>query len=133
MSASTVGFSLTDDYRPRLERLVQRMTPGNRSEFLRRAIEVMERYGRAQDLAALQEYGELLSRAKGTSVDDVGRIQGSSTADYPADVSAWARDLVAGIARPSGSPDEAGAALHPLARLVIEDIAGALSLTEPTK
>lgn len=126
MSASTVGFSITDEYRPRLERLVARRTPGNRSEFLRQAIEVMERHDRAQDLAALQEYGEILSRGHEVAVDDVARLQSQSLEDHPRDVQDWAKSVTAQLTlrEPSTSTEP----LHPLAQIVVNEIAAELGL-----
>lgn len=127
MSALTVGFSITDEYRPRLERLVERHSPGNRSEFLRQAIEVMERHDRAQDLAALQEYGEILSRRYEVAVSDVPSLQSESLEDHTPEVRAAAREIVSPL-KHSDEPPDARDAIHPLARIVVDQIASELGL-----
>lgn len=126
MSASTVGFSITDEYRPRLERLVARHSPNNRSEFLRQAIEVMERHDRAQDLAALQEYGEILSRQNGTTVDDIPRLQSEARGEHAPEVRAAARKIVSGLKL--SEPPTSDEPLHPIARVMVNQIAAELGL-----
>ncbi len=70
MSSSTVGFALSDEDRPRLERLAARYAGGNRSAFLRVALDHMESIERAEELAALQAYGNERSAAAGLSPQD---------------------------------------------------------------
>jgi Arc/MetJ-type ribon-helix-helix transcriptional regulator len=55
MAARTVGFAVADEDRPLLERLVERYGRGNRSEFLRAAMNVMAAEERADRLRGLQE------------------------------------------------------------------------------
>lgn len=124
MSASTVGFSITDDYRPRLEQLVSRHSPNNRSEFLRQAIEVMERHDRAQDLAALQEYGEILSRRHGVTVDDISALQSATLDEHSPKVRAEARKIVSTLTL--SEPPTSDEPLHPLAQIVVEQIVSEL-------
>lgn len=54
MAARTVGFAVADDDRPLLDRLVERYGNGNRSEFLRAAMQVMAAEERAERLRDLQ-------------------------------------------------------------------------------
>ena len=65
MSSSTVGFAVADEDRPRLERLAARYGGGNRSAFLRAALDHMETVERAEQLAELQAYGTERSAAAG--------------------------------------------------------------------
>lgn len=55
MAVKTVGFAVADDDRPLLDRLVERYGHGNRSEFLRAAMNVMAAEERAERLRALQD------------------------------------------------------------------------------
>lgn len=57
MSAVTVGFSIPEEDLPRLDHLVETFARGNRSAFLRLAIQHMEVLDRAQRLRDLQSYG----------------------------------------------------------------------------
>ncbi len=65
MSSSTIGFAVADEDRPRLERLAARYGGGNRSAFLRAALDHMEAVERAEQLAELQAYGTERSAAAG--------------------------------------------------------------------
>ena len=57
MSTKTVGFAIEDGDRARLERLVERYGGGNRSAFLRVALDYLEAADRAERLRKLQSYG----------------------------------------------------------------------------
>ena len=70
MSSSTIGFAVSDEDRPRLERLATRYGGGNRSAFLRMALDHMEAVERAEQLAELQAYGNERSAAAGLSHQD---------------------------------------------------------------
>lgn len=129
MSATTVGFSVTDEYRARLERLVEKHTPGNRSEFLRRAIDVMEHHDRASDLAALQEYGEVLSRRYGVTIADVATLQSRSLDEHDPAVQEKAAAIVAKL-KPIELAPRDDAQMHPVARIVIEQIAAELGISD---
>ena len=65
MSSSTIGFAVSEEDRPRLERLTARNGGGNRSAFLRMALDHMEAVERAEQLAELQAYGNERSAAAG--------------------------------------------------------------------
>ena len=67
MSSSTIGFAVSEEDRPRLERLTARYGGGNRSAFLRVALDHMEAVERAEQLAELQAYGNERSAAAGLS------------------------------------------------------------------
>ena len=70
MSSSTIGFAVSDEDRPRLDRLSSRYGGGNRSAFLRVALDHMEAVERAEQLAKLQAYGNERSAAAGLSHRD---------------------------------------------------------------
>lgn len=74
MSAVTVGFSIGDDDQERLERLVRHFGHGNRSAFLRRAMDVMESMERAERLRALQRYGNQRLAELGIDPGDVDEV-----------------------------------------------------------
>jgi Arc/MetJ-type ribon-helix-helix transcriptional regulator len=54
MAAQTVGFAVSEEDRPMLDRLVERYGHGNRSEFLRVAMRVMAAEERAERLRDIQ-------------------------------------------------------------------------------
>jgi hypothetical protein len=70
MSSSTIGFAVSDEDRPRLERLATRYSEGNRSAFLRVALDHMEAIERAEQLADLQAYGNERAAAAGLTHQD---------------------------------------------------------------
>ncbi len=72
--SSTIGFSVEDADRDRLEDLAERYGGGNRSAFLRSAMDLMERVARAEDLAKLQGYGSAQLSRSGFSIQDIPRI-----------------------------------------------------------
>lgn len=74
MSSTTIGFAVSDEDRPRLERLAARYGGGNRSAFLRVALDHMEAVERADELAALQAYGTERSAAAGLSHRDAVQV-----------------------------------------------------------
>jgi Arc/MetJ-type ribon-helix-helix transcriptional regulator len=57
MGTVTIGFSIPEEDKARLEHLVEYFAPGNRSAFLRLAIKRMESLERAERFRALQAYG----------------------------------------------------------------------------
>ena len=64
MATKTVGFAIEEADSPRLERLVERYGGGNRSAFLRVAIDYLEAADRAERLRKLQAYGATRSAEK---------------------------------------------------------------------
>ncbi len=67
----TVGFSIAKSDQPRPDRLVQVFSGGNRSAFLRMAMDRMEVADRAQRLRCIQSYGVKRSSEIGISPDDI--------------------------------------------------------------
>ncbi len=57
MGSVTVGFSIAEEDQDRLDRLVRHFGGGNRSAFLRRALDVMESAEHAERLREFQRYG----------------------------------------------------------------------------
>lgn len=74
MASHSVGFAVADEDRDRLDRLVKRFGGGNRSAFLRVAIDYLEAHERAERLRRLQYYGTSRSTDKGVTVDQVDTI-----------------------------------------------------------
>jgi hypothetical protein len=70
MATKTVGFAVAEEDEPRLERLTERFGGGNRSAFLREAMNQMEVIERAERLARLQSYGAERAAATGVSYDE---------------------------------------------------------------
>ncbi len=74
MATETVGFAIERGDRARLDRLVKRYGGGNRSAFLRVALDYMEAADRAERLRRLQTYGAERSAQRGTSLEDVHAV-----------------------------------------------------------
>jgi hypothetical protein len=67
----TVGFSIPKTEQSRLDHLVEVFAGGNRSAFLRIAMDRMEVADRAQRLRSIQAYGAKRSTDLGISPDEV--------------------------------------------------------------
>lgn len=74
MGTKTVGFAIEEADRDRLERLVKKYGGGNRSAFLRVAIDHMESVDRAERLRRLQSYGAERSAQRKLSLADVQAV-----------------------------------------------------------
>ena len=74
MATKTVGFAIEQGDRARLERLVQKYGGGNRSAFLRVALDYMEAADRADRLRRLQAYGAERSAERGVTLADVNDV-----------------------------------------------------------
>ena len=74
MPTKTVGFAIEQRDEARLERLVKKYAHGNRSAFLRIAIEHMEAMDRAERLRDLQRYGAAQAAERSVSYGDVDDI-----------------------------------------------------------
>ena len=55
MTTTTIGFAVSEEDRPLLDRLVARFGKGNRSEYLRETFRVMESIAIAEEIQELQE------------------------------------------------------------------------------
>lgn len=71
MSSPTLGFSVPDSERQRIERLAQRHAGGNRSALLRHALDLVEQRDLFDTLARLQARGQVASTAAGLTRDMV--------------------------------------------------------------
>jgi hypothetical protein len=67
MTTTTIGFAVSAEDRPLLDRLVARFGQGNRSEYLRETLRVMESIAIAEELQELQERNAGNLGAKGVS------------------------------------------------------------------
>jgi len=65
MATTTIGFAVSDEDRPLLDRLVARFGKGNRSGYLRETLRVMESIAIAEELQDLQERNAGNLAAKG--------------------------------------------------------------------
>lgn len=70
MASTTIGFSIREEDRARLDHLVERFAGGTHSLFLRLAMKHMEVLERAEQLRELQRYGVQQRAAAGLA--DVG-------------------------------------------------------------
>lgn len=67
----TVGFSIRESEQARLDHLVEVFGDGNRSEFLRVAMDRMEAAERAQRLRSIQEFGSEHSSELGIAPEEI--------------------------------------------------------------
>jgi hypothetical protein len=121
-SSRTVGFAVEEADEARLAHLTQLFGAGNRSAFLRRAMDVMERYEQAQGLAGYQAYGEQRLAAAGYQIADIPSLVAKVLADPDPEGVAQAKLIVAGLARRRRLARSERGPLHPVAA----DFAGLL-------
>lgn len=74
MATKTIGFAVEAEDAPRLERLVRKYGHGNRSAFLRVALDFLEAADRAERLQDLQRYGAARASEQGVTYKDVDAI-----------------------------------------------------------
>lgn len=74
MSTQTVGFSVADEDRERLDRLVDRFGGGNRSAYLRATFAVMESIDRAERLREVQARATRRLAEQGITADDLPQL-----------------------------------------------------------
>jgi len=74
MPTKTVGFAVEEADSARLKRLVEKYGGGNRSAFLRVAIDYLEAADRAERLRRLQAYGATRSVEKDLTLADVQKV-----------------------------------------------------------
>ena len=87
-SSAAVAFSVSEQDRKKLDRIVERYGHGNRSEALRVMMDRIETSERAERLRKLQVYGVVKSAERGLGLNDVqaavhrvrARRQGSTSA-----------------------------------------------------
>jgi hypothetical protein len=117
--ATTIGFAVDEADRARLEHLSRVFGGGNRSAFLRRAMDVMERYELTQRLVELQAYGEERLAAAEQSSSDIPALVARALADPDPDAVAQAKLIVAGLRGRRPVPTRDGAP-HPVAATFAE-------------
>lgn len=93
-SSPTLGFSIAPQDRPRLERLVERYAHGNRSEWLRQALDLFERMELTVVLGGLQARGEERTAARGVSPEDLAARLSGLLASPSSEIVESARRLV---------------------------------------
>lgn len=71
---STIGFSVAEKDTERLDKLVEKFGGGNRSAFLRAAMDQMEVIDRAERLSRLQQYGVEQGSRTGLGPEDAVRL-----------------------------------------------------------
>jgi hypothetical protein len=121
--ATTIGFAIDETDRERLDHLSKVFGGGNRSAFLRRAMEVMERYELAQRLVELQAYGEERLAGTGRTAADIPGLVAKALADPDPNAVAEAKLIVAGLRGRAPIPAR-GDTPHPAATAFTE-LAGA--------
>jgi hypothetical protein len=123
-TTTTVGFSVAPTDRSRLDHLAEIFGDGNRSNFLRRAMDVMERLEAVKDLQKTQAYGaDRLSEQK-RSLDDVPRVVEQALTDPDPAIVAQAKLVVSLLAKERHRVDAAGRSTD---GVVAEALADALS------
>lgn|GEM_PF-6720081 len=80
MTSPTLGFSLTPSDRERIERLAERYAGGNRSLWLRQALELYEQRAVLETLADLQDRGDRLAAERRLDRDLVADIAAETAA-----------------------------------------------------
>lgn len=121
--ATTIGFAVDEKDRARLEHLASVFGGGNRSAFLRKAMEVMERLESASRLVQLQAYGEERLTTSGHKLADIPEVVGKVLANpHPAAV-AQAKLIVASL-RDEFAVAPRSQEHHPAADLYADLLAG---------
>jgi hypothetical protein len=117
--AHTIGFAVEETDKARLDHLSEVFGGGNRSAFLRKAMDVMERYELTQRLVELQAYGEeRLATARKTSAE-IPELVAKALADPHPDAIAQAKLILAGLQGRPRVPVRDGVA-HPAATAFVE-------------
>jgi Arc/MetJ-type ribon-helix-helix transcriptional regulator len=74
MATRTVGFAIDEGDDARLDRLVDKYGGGNRSAFLRVALDHMEALERSERLRRLQSYGAARAAERDLTLADVEKV-----------------------------------------------------------
>lgn len=74
MMTSTVGFAVADEDRKELDELVDYFGAGNRSAYLRTTLKIMRSVKIADELRALQAYGQAKLTEAGLTLDDIPAV-----------------------------------------------------------
>jgi hypothetical protein len=118
----TVGFAVEVGDESRLARLTEVFGGGNRSAFLRRAMDVMERCEQAQRLANLQAYGEERLAASGYQIADIPELVAKVLANPDPEAVAQAKLIIAGLRGRRRFEQNDRGELHPTAAAFAESL-----------
>ena len=80
MTAPTIGFSVSRQDQERVQRLAARYAHGNRSAWLRQAIDLFEEKALFDTLAALQARGDQLTAQRGIDRDALAGLLAEAAA-----------------------------------------------------
>ncbi len=127
-TATTIGFSVEERDRARLDHLADTFGGGNRSAFLRAAMDVMEHLELVQRIGRLQAYGAERLVESGFTVDDIPDVVDKALDSHDATAIAQARLVVAGLSRSWRVPVRSAAEEPDKLRQAFAD---ALAETEP--
>ncbi|MHB8319992.1 MAG: hypothetical protein ACYDEP_12320 [Acidimicrobiales bacterium] len=103
-TSSTVGFAVDETDRARLDHLADVFGGGNRSAFLRKAIDIMEELELVQEIGRLQAFGAQRLAEAGYTIEDIPEIVDKALADPDPEALAQAKLIVAGMTRTWPSP-----------------------------
>jgi hypothetical protein len=105
VTSPTLGFSLTPSDRERVGRLADRYADGNRSLWLRQAIELYEERALLETLADLQDRGDRLTATRRVDRDLVADVVAEAAAAPYSVHAERVRDLVADFLIDEGTVD----------------------------
>jgi hypothetical protein len=103
-TSSTIGFAVDETDRARLDHLADVFGGGNRSAFLRKAIDIMEEFELVQAIGHLQAFGAQRLAEAGYTIEDIPDIVDKALADPDPEAIAQAKLIVAGMTRTWPSP-----------------------------
>ncbi len=118
-TSRTVGFAIDPADEPRLDHLTAVFGNGNRSAFLRQALDVMEKLELARRLGRTQAYGEQRLVAMDLTVADIPDLVARALADPDPDAVAKAKLIVSGTQRRRRAKGADGER-HPVAQVAQE-------------
>lgn len=113
--STTLGFAVAPADRARLDHLTDVFAGGNRSEYLRRTLDVMEKIEFAEQLSRLQTYGEHRLVEAGISYDDIPRLVAEALANPDPAAVAQAKLIVASLRQPHRARNDGPR--HPVAEI----------------
>lgn len=94
MASPTLGFSLADHDQQRVNRLAARYAHGNRSEWLRQAIDLFEEKALFDTLARLQAQGDRRTAARGLDREALHELLAETLVDRSAYHSTHVQELL---------------------------------------
>ncbi len=118
-TATTIGFAVDETDRTRLDHLASTFGGGNRSEFLRRAMDVMEQLELANQLARVQAYGAARLSESGLTHSDIPELVARAIADPDPQALAEAKLIIAALPAKLRNVDQSGP-LNPVAAAFLQ-------------